>query len=71
LNLFAKKVLEYQQKKLVEAENNLKLHLTKKQQLKEITNYDKEIANEEKMIKIWSANIEKIKHEINKIREKK
>ena len=71
MNLFAKKVLEYQQKKLVEAENNLKLHLTKKQQLKEITNSDKEIANEEKMIKIWSANIEKIKYEINKIREKK
>lgn len=27
---FAKKVLEYQQKKLVEAQNNLKSHLSKK-----------------------------------------
>jgi hypothetical protein len=71
VGLFIKKVLEYQKKKLVEAESNLQFHLTKKEQLKGITGSDKEIANEDKMIKIWSANIEKIKLEINKVREKK
>jgi hypothetical protein len=70
MGLFTKKVLEYQKKKLVEAENNLQLHLTKKEQLK-VTGSDKEIANEDKMIKIWSANIEKIKLEITKVRERK
>jgi len=64
---FAKKVLDYQQKKLVEAQNNLQSHLAKKEELK---GTDKEMANEEKMIKIWSANIEKIKHAINKLHEK-
>ena len=71
MNLFTKKVLEYQKKKLVEAESNLQLHLTKKEQLKVITGSDKDIENEDKMIKIWSANIEKIKREINKVRERK
>jgi hypothetical protein len=70
VGLFIKKVLEYQKKKLVEAESNLQFHLTQKKQ-NGITGSDKEIANEEKMIKIWSANIEKIKLEINKIRERK
>ena len=71
MDLFTKKVLEYQKKKLVEAESNLQLHLTKKEQLKVITGSDKDIENEDKMIKIWSANIEKIKREINKVRERK
>lgn len=71
MDLFTKKVLEYQKKKLVEAESNLQLHLTKKEQLKGITGSDKDIENEDKMIKIWSANIEKIKREINKVRERK
>ena len=66
---FAKKVLEYQQKKLVEAQNNLQSHLSKKKELKG-TGTDKEIANEEKMIKIWIANIEKIQQAINKLQEK-
>jgi hypothetical protein len=66
---FAKKVLEYQQKKLVEAQNNLQSHLSKKKELKG-TGTDKEITNEEKMIKIWIANIEKIKQAINKLQEK-
>lgn len=71
MGLFTKKVLEYQQKKLVEAENKFKHHLAKKEQLQRITDSDKEIANEDKMIKIWGANIEKIKREINKVKEKK
>jgi hypothetical protein len=66
---FAKKVLEYQQKKLVEAQNNLKSHLSKKEDLCG-KGTEKEIANEEKMIKIWSANIEKIKKVILKLQEK-
>ncbi|MFB5637328.1 MAG: hypothetical protein ACE5RF_02865, partial [Nitrosarchaeum sp.] len=60
MNIFTKKVLEYQQKKLKEAQNNLQSHITKKEQLKE-TKSDKEIANEQKMIEIWSKNVEKIK----------
>jgi hypothetical protein len=63
---FTKKVLEYQQKKLVEAQNNLQSHLDKKEELKG-TGTDKEITHEEKMIKIWSTNIEKIKQSINKL----
>ena len=70
MGLFAKKVLEYQQKKLIEAESNLQFHLIKKAQLKVIVGSDKEIVNEEKMIKIWSTNIEKIKLEIDKIKKK-
>jgi hypothetical protein len=66
---FAKKVLEYQQKKLVEAQNNLKTHLAKKEDLYG-KGTEKEIVNEEKMIKIWSANIEKIKKVIAKLQEK-
>ncbi|MFB5628111.1 MAG: hypothetical protein ACE5R5_07935 [Nitrosarchaeum sp.] len=69
MNIFTKKVLEYQQKKLKEAQNNLQSHITKKEQLKE-TKSDKEIANEQKMIEIWSKNVEKIKKEINKIKER-
>ena len=51
MGLFTKKLLEYQQKKLVKAKNNLQLHLTKKEQ-QGITGSDKELTNEEKMIKI-------------------
>jgi len=70
MGLFAKKVLEYQQKKLVEAENHLKSHQNNIKRL-QAAGSDKEIANEEKMIKIWSANIEKIKKEMSKLKEKK
>ncbi|MCV0411598.1 hypothetical protein [Nitrosarchaeum sp.] len=69
MGLLTKKILEYQQKKLVQAENSLKSHICKKEQLKE-TGSDKEIANQDKMIKIWSNNIEKIKREINKLQIK-
>jgi len=69
MGLLTKKILEYQQKKLVQAENSLKSHISKKEQLKEIGS-DKEIANQDKMIKIWSSNIEKIKREINKLQIK-
>ncbi|HSB83183.1 MAG TPA: hypothetical protein VLD64_01680 [Nitrosarchaeum sp.] len=70
MGLFANKVLQYQQKKLVEAQNHLKSHQSNMEKLK-IVGTEKEIANEEKMIKIWSANIEKIKKEINKLKDKK
>ena len=69
MGLFTKKILEYQQKKLVQAENSLKFHISKKEQLIE-TGLDKEVVNQDKMIKIWSSNIEKIKREINKIQIK-
>ncbi len=70
MGFFASKVLEYQQKKLLEAQNNLKLHLKKMENLQS-KGTEKEIANQQKMINIWSANIEKIKKEINKLKEKK
>jgi len=70
MGLFTKKILNYQKKKLAEAENKLQFYLNRKEQLKGITNSDKEISNEDKMIKIWSVNIEKIKREINRVKER-
>lgn len=71
LNFLAKKVLEYQKKKLSEAEERLSYHLSRKKDLENMTmkNITKEIQNEEKMIQIWNNNIEKIKSEIKKIQE--
>ncbi|NJK78355.1 MAG: hypothetical protein HC944_06850, partial [Nanoarchaeota archaeon] len=68
MNYLQKKVLEYQQKKLEQAENMLQSHITQKEQLKE-NGSDKEIENEDKMIKIWIINVEKIKQEINKLQK--
>ena len=73
LNFLSKKVLEYQQKKLSEAENNLQYHISKKQQLQELSsseNMKHEIEKIEKLIKIWENNVEKIKKEIKNIQEK-
>lgn len=72
LNFLSKKVLDFQIKKLTEAENNLKEHVYKKEQLEEIqsTETKNELLKEEKMIKIWTKNIDKIKHEINKIKDR-
>lgn len=69
MGLITKKILEYQQKKLVQAENMLQAHIARKEQLKGIGS-EKEIVNQDKMIKIWSTNIEKIKREINKLQKK-
>ncbi len=69
MGFFTKKILEYQLKKLVQAENSLKSHISKKEQLIEM-GLNKEVANQDKMIKIWSSNIEKIKREINKLQIK-
>jgi len=70
MGFFANKVLEYQQKKLLEAQNILKSHLDIMDNLKS-KGTEKEIVNQQKMINIWSANIEKIKKEISKLKEKK
>lgn len=69
MGLITKKILEYQQKKLMQAENTFKTHIARKEQLKG-NGSEKEIVNQDKMIKIWSVNIEKIKREINKIQKK-
>jgi len=66
---FADKVLEYQQKKLAEAQDNLRIHLVKMKQIKGMGT-EKEIANEEKMIKIWSSNVEKINKAIEKLKKR-
>jgi len=73
LNFVAKKILDYQIKKLAESENKLKIHLAKKKQLEENKISDsvkKDIINEVEMIRIWTKNVNKIKLEIKKIQEK-
>lgn len=73
LNFIAKKILDYQIKKLAEAENELKMHLAKKKQLEDIQiseSVKNDIIKEEEMIKIWTKNADKIKREIKKIQEK-
>ena len=66
---FADKVLEYHQKKLTEAEDNLQKHLAKMKQIKHVGT-EREIANEEEMIRIWSSNVEKIAKAIKKLKKK-
>ncbi|QUC65534.1 hypothetical protein NsoK4_04670 [Nitrosopumilus sp. K4] len=70
MNFLSKKILEYHKKKLAEAQDNLKYHISRKEQLKDIPENSIESKNQEKMIKIWSNNVEKIKKEIKKIKEK-
>lgn len=69
LNFLSKKVIGFQKKKLESAEHILKKHIHEIERLEKIKNSDnsREIENHEKMIKIWSGNIEKIKKEIKKI----
>ena len=69
MNFLSKKVIQYQQKKLLEAENKLKYHTSRKNYFQE-KNDISSIKNEEKMIRIWNTNIQKIKNEIKKIQEK-
>jgi hypothetical protein len=73
MNFLTKKVLDFQQKKLSEAEKKLQYHLAKKEQLGGVVrseNIKKEIVKEEEMIKIWTRNIDKIRQEIKKIQVK-
>ena len=70
MNFLSKKVLEYQEKKLKESEKTLHEHLDNKKRLESSGGSSKEIEHEEKLIKIWSNNIEKIKTEMKKIQEK-
>jgi len=69
LNFVSKKVLDYQKKKLVSAEEILKHHIHEIEELEKIKNTDssKELENHRKMVKIWTENIERIKKEIEKI----
>ncbi|KEQ57208.1 hypothetical protein SCCGRSA3_01592 [Marine Group I thaumarchaeote SCGC RSA3] len=69
MNFLSKKVLDFQKKKLVSAEETLKKYITEMEKLEKIENIDnsKELENHKKMIKIWTENIEKIKKEIKKI----
>ena len=66
MNFVSKKVLEFQKKKLVSAEETLKNYIDEMKKL-ENTDDTNELENCEKMIKIWTDNIEKIKKEIKKI----
>ena len=69
LNFLSKKVLDFQKKKLIEAEDTLKKYIHEMEKLEKIenTNNSKELENNKKMIKIWKENIEKIKKVIKKI----
>ncbi|WP_428326994.1 hypothetical protein [Nitrosopumilus sp.] len=69
MNFISKKVLDFQKKKLVSAEETLKKYIHEMEKLEKIKNTDnvKELENSRKMIKIWTENIEKIKKEIKKI----
>ena len=60
MNFISKKVLDFQKKKLVSAEETLKKYI---QEMEKLENEDnqKELDNSKKMIKIWTDNIDKIK----------
>ena len=62
--------MEYQQKKLIEAENTLQSHMDKIKKLRLSGSDDTALKNEEKMINIWSKNVDKIEKEIAKIKSK-
>ncbi|MCV0373582.1 MAG: hypothetical protein K5793_08535 [Nitrosarchaeum sp.] len=70
MNFLTQKVLEYQQKKLVEAKANLQSHVDKMEKLSLYDSDNFALENEEKLIKIWSQNVNKIEKEIAKIKEK-
>ena len=66
MNFISKKVLDFQKKKLVSAEETLRKYIHEIKKLEKEDN-QKELENCKKMIKIWTENIEKIKKEIIKI----
>ena len=66
MNFLSKKVLDFQKKQLVSAEETLKKYIHEIEKLESIGD-EKELENCRKMIKIWTENIEKIKNEIKKI----
>ena len=66
MNFLSKKVLDFQKKQLVSAEETLKKYIHEIEKL-ESGGDEKELENCRKMIKIWTENIEKIKNEIKKI----
>lgn len=69
MNFLSKKVLDFQKKKLESAEETLKKYIQEIKRLEKNKDSDnsKEIENNQKMIKIWTENIEKIKKEIKKL----
>ena len=71
MNFLSKKVLEYQKKKLEEAQNNLQYHISRKKQIQDTIENPIELEKQNKMIKIWTNNIERIKKEIKKLEKQK
>ena len=71
MNFLSKKVLEYQKKKLEEAQNNLQYHISRKKQIQDTIDNSTELEKQNKMIKIWTNNIERIKKEIKKLEKQK
>ena len=66
LNFISKKVLDFQKKRLVSAEETLRKYIHDVEKLEKEDN-PKELENCKKMVKIWTDNIKKIKKEIKKI----
>ena len=75
LNFLKEKVRKYQEKKLVESKEKIKLHTEIKKRLEQELKSDsadtiklkKEIENQDKFIKIWEKNIESINKQIKKL----
>lgn len=65
-----KKSSRISEKKLKESEKTLHEHIDNKKNLETSDGLAKEIEHEERLIKIWSNNIKKIKTEMRKIQEK-
>ena len=73
MEFLKKRVKQYQEKKLQEALDKVKLHQKLKKKLEENDNFDdkiiKEISFHNKMIDVWQKNSEKIKNEMKKIED--
>ena len=71
MEFLKKRIRQYQEKKLQESLDKVKLHQTLKKNLEENDEYDdkiiKEISFHNKMIDVWQKNSEKIKNEMKKI----
>ena len=75
MNFLKEKVRKYQEKKLVEAQEKVKIHTEIKKNLKNKLNFDegnidylkKEIEKQDEFLKIWETNVASIKQQIKKL----
>ena len=75
MDFLKEKVRKYQEKKLIESKEKIKLHTEIKKRLENELKLDsssadklkKEIKNQDKFIKIWEKNVESINKQIKKL----